>query len=242
MIEKIIKKRAKRSKIWQMSLESFKELVKHSKTIADILKPFNLENKGGNHNTVKRRMDEEGIDYSHIKLGLDANKGRKFNIKPIDYDELFKENSPHSRETVKKYIIKDNLIPYKCEQCGFEGKWQGKNLVLVLDHINRINNDHRLKNLRFLCPNCNSQQDTFAGKNVKHRKNKAFCIDCGKEISSVSIRCQSCASKNSKKEICKRPSKEQLLKDINEMNNIKIGLKYGVSEASVRKWKKYYKI
>lgn len=166
MIERVVKKRAKRSIIWKMPTEEFKELVKNSKTIADILKPFNLENKGGNHHTVKRRMDEENIDYSHIKLGLDANKGRKFDIKPIEFNELFRENSPHSRNTVKKYIIKNNLIPYKCEQCGFEGKWFGKDLVLVLDHINGVNNDHRLENLRFLCPNCNSQQSTFAGKNV----------------------------------------------------------------------------
>lgn len=39
-------------------------------------------------------------------------------------------------------------------------------LTLQLDHINRVNNDHRLTNLRFLCPNCHSQTDTYAGKNM----------------------------------------------------------------------------
>ena len=40
-----------------------------------------------------------------------------------------------------------------------------KKLSLQLDHINGINNDHRIENLRFLCPNCHSQTETYAGKN-----------------------------------------------------------------------------
>ena len=41
-------------------------------------------------------------------------------------------------------------------------------LTLQLDHINGINNDNRKENLRFLCPNCHSQTNTFAGKNLKN--------------------------------------------------------------------------
>lgn len=169
MITRIIKKRAKRSVVWSMPTEELRELVKNSKTFGDVLKVFNLANKGGNHNTLKRRLDEENIDYSHIPLGLDANKGRVFNVKPIDYCELFRENSPHSRSTVKKYIINNNLLPYRCSCCGLGGEWNGKKIVLVLDHINGTSNDHRLENLRFLCPNCNSQQNTFAGRNTNNR-------------------------------------------------------------------------
>jgi hypothetical protein len=47
--------------------------------------------------------------------------------------------------------------------------WQSKTLTLVLDHINGVNNDNRLKNLRFLCPNCNSQTKTFS---LGHRRMK----------------------------------------------------------------------
>lgn len=36
-----------------------------------------------------------------------------------------------------------------------------------LDHINGIPNDNRKVNLRFICPNCDSQLDTYCGKNTK---------------------------------------------------------------------------
>ena len=38
-------------------------------------------------------------------------------------------------------------------------------MPLILDHINGINNDHKLENLRFLCSNCDSIQDTYKGRN-----------------------------------------------------------------------------
>jgi 5-methylcytosine-specific restriction endonuclease McrA len=37
-------------------------------------------------------------------------------------------------------------------------------LVLHIDHINGINNDNRLSNLRLLCPNCHSQTATYCNR------------------------------------------------------------------------------
>lgn len=81
---------------------------------------------------------------------------------------MFTENSHIDRSSIKYRLIKRKLIPYKCEICGLEHNWNNQEIVLVLDHKNGISNDHRLDNLRFLCPNCNSQQSTFAGRNVKN--------------------------------------------------------------------------
>jgi 5-methylcytosine-specific restriction endonuclease McrA len=36
-----------------------------------------------------------------------------------------------------------------------------------LDHINGVRDDHRLENLRMLCPNCHSQTPTYGGRNAK---------------------------------------------------------------------------
>lgn len=61
----------------------------------------------------------------------------------------------------------ENLIPYKCMECGLENEWNNKKISLQLEHKNGINNDNRLENLGFLCPNCHSQTDSYAGKNKK---------------------------------------------------------------------------
>lgn len=71
-----------------------------------------------------------------------------------------------SRCQLKKRLIRENLIEYKCvgEDCGNTGEWLGKPISLELDHINGVNNDNRIENLRFLCPNCHSQTPTFRVK------------------------------------------------------------------------------
>lgn len=69
-----------------------------------------------------------------------------------------------TRASVKKRILEENLLEYKCDICGIF-KWNSKPISLHLDHINGINSDHKLENLRFLCPNCHSQTNTYTGKN-----------------------------------------------------------------------------
>ena len=158
----------KNSILWTISKEQYYELITNSETLSEILRKINIVPHGGNVHTLKKVLTEYNLDYSKFDLGLGHNKGKKLIRKlEIPNNVLFAENSKHSRGMIKNKIIKQNLIPYKCAICGQEPIWNGKELVLVLDHINGINNDHRLENLRFLCPNCNAQQDTFCGKHLK---------------------------------------------------------------------------
>ena len=85
-------------------------------------------------------------------------------------DEILVENSSYANiGRLKTRLIKEKLLEYKCAFCGNTGEWQGKPLALELDHINGNHFDHRLENLRFLCPNCHAQTDTYGGKNQKKR-------------------------------------------------------------------------
>lgn len=157
-------KRCKKSKIWKMPLDEFISLMKNSESIGQALKIFGLKNKGGNSETIKRRCLENGIDISHIKLGCCSNIGRKFSVKKIPLENILIENSNFNRTHLKERLIKENKLHYKCRDCGNIGEWNNKKMSLQLEHINGIHNDNRLENLCFLCPNCHSQTDTYAGK------------------------------------------------------------------------------
>ena len=113
--------------------------------------------------------------------------------------------------------------------------WNGKPIVMILDHINGNSKDNRIKNLRMICPNCNSQTSTFAGRNYKRNKKRFFCQNCGGEIGRYSKFCLKCVGKFRRK-VVNRPDKEILQKMISEMSWSDIGKKYDVSNNSVRKW------
>jgi len=81
--------------------------------------------------------------------------------------EVFCENAKIARHHVKKKVLQRNLIPHECDLCGIGPEWQGKPMPLILDHINGINNDNRLENLRFVCSNCDSQLPTYKSRNIK---------------------------------------------------------------------------
>ncbi len=81
--------------------------------------------------------------------------------------KIFVEGSTYARHALKKRILVNNLIEYKCEICGMLPIWMGKSMPLILDHKNGVNNDNRLYNLRFVCSNCDSQLPTYKSKNKK---------------------------------------------------------------------------
>lgn len=152
------------NKIYKLSDEQFVELLKKSSTISEVLFKLGYTVKGNSwgYSQVKRRMDDLNLDYSIFKGKSAVIKTAKLNN--VKKEDILKENCKHQRTVLRRYVIKNNLIPYKCAICGCT-EWQGKTLSLELDHINGINNDNRLENLRFLCPNCHSQTSTYGSRN-----------------------------------------------------------------------------
>lgn len=152
------------NKIYKLSDEQFVELLKKSSTISEVLFKLGYTVKGNSwgYSQVKRRMDDLNLDYSVFKGKSAVIKATKLNN--VKKEDILKENCRHQRTVLRRYVIKNNLIPYKCAICGCT-EWQGKTLSLELDHINGVNNDNRLENLRFLCPNCHSQTSTYGSRN-----------------------------------------------------------------------------
>ncbi len=68
-----------------------------------------------------------------------------------------------SGEEYKKDILEEQ--GNKCAICGMSPEWNGKPLVFILDHIDGHASNNKRDNLRCICPNCDSQLDTYKSKN-----------------------------------------------------------------------------
>jgi hypothetical protein len=152
---------------YKYSDEAIAEAVKTAISISDVMRTLGIKMAGGNHTHISRRIKKLGLDTSHF-LGQRHLKGtRSAWKKPLD--EILTVLPDGHRRPERKQLLRAMLesgIEYKCagEGCGIS-EWQGKSITLDIDHIdgNWLNNV--LNNLRFMCPNCHSQTDTFGAKN-----------------------------------------------------------------------------
>ena len=67
------------------------------------------------------------------------------------------------RNCIRDYIYdsQNNL----CAICGIPRTWNNKTLNFILDHIDGNAANNHQDNLRLICPNCDSQLDTYKSKN-----------------------------------------------------------------------------
>ena len=208
-------------------------LLDNSSSFVEVLNNLGLNAHSGNHRTLHKRIKQDNLNVEILNA---KRKEKIASLNPrrkIDLANVFIINSNYSTGTARRKILKENLIPYVCANCGNDGKWNGNKLVLQLEHKNGDSKDHRLENLCFLCPNCHSQTDTFCGRNTRKPKKVKFCL-CGKEIRIRSTNCIKCASNRDRlQKFC--VSKEDLEIMIKEMPITKIGTIFGVSDNAVRK-------
>lgn len=201
-------------------------------SIKQVLQKVGMAPCGGNYATIRRIITRYGVDTSHFCKGftvghLSSNK--------LSDEGIFIINSKANRHRVKARILAESLLPYECAICGIDS-WIGSSLSLHLDHINGIRDDNRLENLRFLCPNCHSQTDSYCGK--ANKKCQTTICECGTVISSRSTRCRSCekvyslrVSRGSKIEW---PSVEELLKRLETTSWCGLARELGVSDNAIR--------
>lgn len=144
-------------KLKDYTLEELQIILNSSKNIREFINNVNQSSSGNAYKRIEKYLNDNNLDYTHFN-------NDRWSSKEKSIEEVFVKGKYFSQKSLKSKVIKYNLLDYKCT-CGNEGIWESSKLVLQLDHINGVSNDNRIENLRFLCPNCHSQTNTFSGKN-----------------------------------------------------------------------------
>lgn len=103
--------------------------------------------------------------------------------------------------------------------------------------MNGDKRDNRVENLRFLCPNCDSQTEHFCGRNrpgdrAPYRPNK--CADCGTPVTFNATRCLSCSGKTQRTKAGWPPT-DRLVEMVEASSFVAVARELGVSDNAVRK-------
>lgn len=288
--------------IWtDISEKEWQEIINNSTNFSEIARKVGRVPGGQFNLKLKEYAYAHNISLEKINIS-NTNGKEKYTL-----GEILIQNSPVTRKVLRNYLAKYGVLDYKCAICGNKGEWNGISLTLQIDHINGINNDNRKENLRWLCPNCHSQTDTYTGKNKTKKeivnfteeeaiealrqtenvnqaskmigcaqgganwirintikkenniiqfgdlkkqekqefennrikvqmrvKQRYFCKQCGRPLSTNADYCQTCIHEFQRK--CEWPSREELKELIRTTPFLQIGKKYNVSDNAVRKW------
>lgn len=150
-----------------MTDEEFIKVVESSKTMAIAAQKLSMS-----YTTFIRKAKTLEC-YKPNQGGKGVSK-QWVSDRAIPLEEIFAGLHPKTHSyKLKHKLYKEGLKTNKCEICGIS-EWNGKELACELDHIDGNKTNHKLENLRILCPNCHSQTETFRfkrgrGETGKHK-------------------------------------------------------------------------
>ncbi|GGV88767.1 hypothetical protein GCM10015535_40830 [Streptomyces gelaticus] len=146
------------------SREEITRAVAESRSMAEVMRalgkhPFN----GAGREKARRSIALHALSTAHF-VGQGHNAGRPSSTRRTAQDILQRlpAGAPRTKTPLLRRALDETGIPRACAECGLGEAWQGKRLVLEVDHISGDPLDNRMENLRYLCPSCHSQTATFA--------------------------------------------------------------------------------
>jgi hypothetical protein len=239
--------------------EEAREAIASSKSWAESLRYLGLCPTGGSWQILKKYAEIWTISTEHFDpegARIENLRGKR---KPLS--EVLVERSTYSRNHLKRRLFAEGLKEPRCELCGQGEIWRGQPMSMILDHINGVRDDHRLENLRMVCPNCAATLDTHCGRRNRIERARRHCLRCEKSFvpsyakqrycsRACGVRWDRSALRSRRPGLrgaptphvrkAKRPPYEQLLDEIKATSYLAVGRKYGVSDNAVRKWVRFY--
>ena len=237
--------------------EVLQDAVSNSTSIAGVLRHLNLKQAGGTHTHISRKVKEFNIDTSHFK-GQGSNLGKVFPKQRRSKENILVVLPDGSRREKRKLLLRSMLeegLTYQCAICYTGDSWHGSDLTLEIDHIDGNWYNNLIDNLRFLCPNCHSQQKTTSMPHKSRSRPSGEPVDlgsasrdypvasstlvsctCGKRKHRDSKQCRECSNKERIRPTkIEWPSLEELERMISETSYLAVGRQLGVSDNAVRK-------
>jgi hypothetical protein len=192
---------------------------------------------GHNNRTLRKYVAHWSISTEHF----DPRAARSTPGRAGPLDEVLVCGSSYHRGHLKARLYAEGLKQPVCELCGQDEQWFGRRMSLILDHVNGIANDHRLENLRIVCPNCAATLPTHCGRNAPRS-----CQHCGGLFRPRSRRQRYCSRAcgghaggrvaGARLRRTKRPPAERLLQEVGDRGYRAVARRYGVSDNAIRKW------
>lgn len=147
------------------SKENLEKEVLNFNTISDLVRSLrNSEHAPPSSvNLVSKKLKEFNIDTSHFIGSLKSKDNLLARSKHYSEILIFDNNLLNrvSRNTLFNAITLKGSLEYKCSECVVKDTYNNKPLKLQIDHIDGNWRNNLITNLRFLCPNCHSQTDTY---------------------------------------------------------------------------------
>ena len=180
---------------WNLEKENLKKLILEDKvSYEEIGRRYNCTGSNikkvaqriGIELVSRRRINSCETFNKKDKTSICINCGKEFRTKPgysnkfcdTECEKTYKHNQKYKlliagdpsimRANYNPRIFKKDILKEQnnvCSICGMSPIWMGKELIFIMDHIDGHASNNKRENLRMICPNCDSQLDTYKSKN-----------------------------------------------------------------------------